>query len=180
MEKLRACDRAAWEDAYPLLWRTLQACLTSPLGFATQNDLENLAAEILAEEVMPQVLEPKTDSFNQIRSFDDLLNMTRAIAKLRAIDFIRKRSRRPEELMAEVPEAPVLGVPGAEAASDLMDFALAHLEPPDPELFLDRFQLGLTTRQIAEKRGMSHGTVVSRFSRAFAKLRPLLGREVLH
>lgn len=61
---------------------------------------------------------------------------------------------------------------------DLLAFVLRQLSPPDPELFHDRFVLGLTTREITASRGISHGTVVSRFARALEKLRPLLAAEL--
>ena len=178
LESLRRGDSASWNAAYPILWQRVLSAIYAVLGHLGSHDLDNLAAEIIAEEVMPQVFAPTTNSFNQIRSFDDLLNVTRTIAKNRTIDFLRKRLRRPEEVVAEIPEPFFLGPVGDPAPVELLHLVLGHLEPPDPDLFRDRFEFGLTTREIALKRGLSHGTVVSRFSRAFVKLRCLLGKEL--
>ena len=67
-------------------------------------DAKNLAADILAKEIVPAIFEPKSISFNQIRTFNDLLNVSRAVARNRTIDFIRRNARRPEIIHAEVPE----------------------------------------------------------------------------
>jgi DNA-directed RNA polymerase specialized sigma24 family protein len=139
-------------------------------------DAENVAADILAKEIVPGVLHPRTDSFNQISTFDDLLHVTYSISKNRAIDFVRRSARRPEVLMDVVPDLPL--DPAGYAPPDLMEQVLRHLQPPDPELFHDRFVLGHTTREIAANRSMSHGTVVSRFARALEKLRHLLKEDL--
>lgn len=175
LARLQANDPAAWQAAYPLLWRAALGAVYARLGLV-QADAENLAADVLAREVVPGVLRPHTDSFNQISSFDDLLAMTRTIAKNRCLDFIRRSARRPEVLMDELPEpSPDRG---SQLSPDLMEMVNRHLEPPDPELFHARFVLGHTTREIAALRGMSHGTVVSRFARALEKLRHLLREEL--
>lgn len=149
----------------------MSAALTT-LGSA-RVDVENLAADILCKEIIPGFFEPKSFSFNQIRTFDDLLRVSKAIARNRTIDFIRRNVRRPEELHADVPE-PLVLVSAGDDRQDLLELVQRHLTPPDPELFHDRFVLGLTTREIAANRQMSHGTVVSRFARALEKLRHLL------
>lgn len=143
-------------------------------------DAENLAADLLAREIIPGVLQQRTESFQKVASFSALLNLTAAIARNRAIDHLRQRSRRPEETVDELPEPIASGDGAGEAplGDDLLAFVMRQLSPPDPELFHDRFVLGFTTREIAEQRGLSHGTVVSRFARALEKLRPLLAAEL--
>lgn len=175
LASLRANDSRAWQAAYPLLWQAALAAVYAVLG-PVKADAENIAADVLAREVVPGVLRPQTDSFNQISSFDDLVGMTRSIARNRAIDFIRRSARRPEVLMDELPE--VSQESGSKAPPDLMEMVQRHLQPPDPELFHARFVLGHTTREIAALRGMSHGTVVSRFARALEKLRHLVREEL--
>lgn len=143
-------------------------------------DLDNLAADLLAREIIPGVLQPRTEAFERLQTFEGLLHLTAAIARNRAIDHLRQRMRRPEDGVEQLPE-PSAGpeTPAAAAvADDLLAFVLRQLAPPDPELFHDRFVLGYTTREIAERRGLSHGTVVSRFARALEKLRPLLAAEL--
>jgi len=176
IELLRANDAKQWNAAYPHLWRASLGTVHRVLGLGIA-DAENIASDVLANEIVPGVLSPHTDSFNQISSFDDLLVMTRSISRNRAIDFIRRSVRRPELLIDEVPETPL--EQGHKAPAELMEVVLQHLQPPDPELFHDRFVLGLTTREIAAQRGMSHGTVVSRFARALEKLRQLLKEDDL-
>lgn len=175
LESLRANDSSAWQVAYPLLWRAALGAACAALG-PVMADAENIVADVLVKEIVPGVLRPQTDSFNQISSFDDLMGMTRSIARNRAIDFIRRSARRPEVLMDELPE--VSSDSNSTAPPDLMEMVQRHLQPPDPELFHARFVLGHTTREIAALRGMSHGTVVSRFARALEKLRHLVREEL--
>lgn len=172
LDLLRSNSDDEWRSAYPFLWRAILSTVHATLGPA-KLDAENLAAEILGREIIPGVFEPKSFSFNQIRTFDDLLNVSRAVARNRTIDFIRRNVRRPEVLHAEVPE-PLAAIFTTDDSPDLLEIVRRHLSPPDPELFHDRFVLGLTTREIATRRQMSHGTVVSRFARALEKLRQLL------
>ena len=172
---LRANVSSAWHAAYPILWQAALGAIWVKLG-PVSADAENIAADVLAREIVPGVLQPRTDSFNQISSFDDLVGMTRSIAKNRAIDFIRRSARRPEVLTDELPE--VSPESCTKAPVDLLEMVDRHLQPPDPELFHARFVLGHTTREIAALRGISHGTVVSRFARALEKLRHLLREEL--
>jgi len=174
---LRANDRSAWHHAYPHLWRVALGSLLAVLG-RLPADAENLAADLLAREIIPGVLHLRTESFQKLASFSALLNLTAAIARNRAIDHLRQRSRRPEETVDELPEPAAAPFDTQPLGDDLLPFVLRHLSPPDPDLFHDRFVLGLTTREIAESRGLSHGTVVSRFARALEKLRPLLAAEL--
>ena len=51
---------------------------------------------------------------------------------------------------------------------------VAELDPPLPDLFTDRFLLGWTTTEIAERRGLNPNTVLSHFHRGFARLRGML------
>jgi len=179
LKALRANEQTAWEAAYPILWRAAVGVIRSKLMFPETHDIDDIAADILADEVVPQVLRPTTNSFNNIRSFDDLVNVTKAIARNRVVDYIRYRMRRPEEREPEKGHSPDVRF----AEPDCPEFSLeellgiiGRLPSPDPELFQDRFVLGLTTSQIARKRRMPLGTVLSRFRRAFLVLRPNLRR----
>lgn len=179
LEELRANRHVAWQAAYPQLWRVVQGAMLAVLG-RLPADLDNLAADLLAREIIPGVLQPRTEAFQRLGSFEGLLHLAAAIARNRAIDHLRQRARRPEDCV-ECPPETAFGqeaTGSSLAADDLLDFVMRQLSPPDPELFQDRFVLGLTTREIAERRGLSHGTVVSRFARALEKLRPLLSAEL--
>jgi RNA polymerase sigma factor (sigma-70 family) len=179
LSALCANNAEAWGNAYPHLWRVALGSLLAVLG-RLPADAENLAADLLAREIIPGVLQQRTESFQKVASFSALLNLTAAIARNRAIDHLRQRSRRPEETVDELPEPAASGDGAGESplGDDLLAFVMRQLSPPDPELFHDRFVLGFTTREIAENRGLSHGTVVSRFARALEKLRPLLTAEL--
>jgi hypothetical protein len=176
LERLRANDEGEWRRAYPLLW---QAVMAAGRGRLTGGggDLENIASELLCHEIIPGVMGAKGESFAALASFDDLLRLARAVMVRRCIDEIRRQCRRKEDSYAEVPEREWLP---AEAAGDgrtwpeWMSLIQRELQPPDPDLFHDRFALGLTTREIARRRGIPHGTVVSRFARALKRLSILL------
>ena len=49
-----------------------------------------------------------------------------------------------------------------------------HLDPPLPEMMIQRFVEGMTVEEIAEHHGKGVGVVCSAFYRAFIKLRTLL------
>lgn len=172
LDRLRENDAAAWSLAYPLLWRAAITAVLAKLG-ASGTDAENLTSDLLCKEVIPGVFDPQTDSFRQMSTFDDLMNVTKSIARNRSIDFIRRSARRREELHADVPELPP-PVPDQSEGIEVFALIQRHLSPPVPELFHDRFVLGLTTREIAKKRVMPHGQVCSRFSRALKTLAEIL------
>lgn len=180
---LRNNEDAAWRQAHPLLWGAVIGVLTHRLGSAGEYDVEDLAAELLCEEIIPQVFTPRTESFQRVSSFEDLLRMTRSIAARRAIDAIRVRVRAPEDAVAEIPEYALAGGFG-EFGGNAQDYTWAELmgaiqsvlRPPDFDLFHDRFALGLTTREVAKKHGMPHGTVLSRFATGLKRLAEHLNR----
>jgi DNA-directed RNA polymerase specialized sigma24 family protein len=180
LERLRENDDAEWRRAYPLLWTAAMATARDRLGDG--GDLENLTADLLCNEVIPGMLGQRGESFVALGSFEELLRLTRSITVRRCIDEIRKRCRRKEVLVAEVlvAEVPEMAWFPEDATGrsglwcEWMMLIQRELDPPDHELFHDRFSLGITTREIAQRRGMPHGTVVSRFARALKRLSVLL------
>ena len=59
------------------------------------------------------------------------------------------------------------------AAADLWR-RVAELDPPLPDLFMDRFLLGWSTTEIAARRQLNPNTVLSHFHRGFKLLREIL------
>ena len=103
LQQLRANEQKAWEAIYPDLWRISLAAIRAATG-PSLSDIENVAAEVIVKTIIPGVLTPNSDSFNQMATLDDLFKMTAAISRNRAIDALRRSIRRPETLMAVVPE----------------------------------------------------------------------------
>lgn len=107
---------------------------------------------------------------NEPESFDDLVAVMKTIVRRRAIDFLRQRARRPETLMAEVPETHAAPDARPSTREDVW-LEVARLDPPLPDLFSDRFLLGWNTPEIAARRQMNVNTVLSHFHRGFRILR---------
>jgi RNA polymerase sigma factor (sigma-70 family) len=177
LDRLRANDSDAWKVANPLLWQAVMAVGRNRLD---GGDLENIASDVICNEVIPGLLGHKGESFDNLSSFADLLSLARRIMSCRCIDEIRRQCRRKEDSYAEVPEQewePEQATAGGRTWAEWMTLVQQELDPPDPDLFYARFGEGLTTREIAERRGMPHGTVVSRFARALKRLRGIIDDE---
>lgn len=162
-----ATRSAAWRLAYPLLWesghRVAWHCLRGAEWAAQRDDLVATA--------LAQLVEGAENFCNPAASFDDVLGVMKTLVRRRTIDFLRQQARRPEVLVAEVPDSPI------DARTD--DAAevwaeVARLDPPLPDLFTDRFVLGWSTSEIAERRQMNVNTVLSHFHRGFRALRTKL------
>jgi hypothetical protein len=171
----------AWDRAsgplYNAVHGVLRKCLLPGLGV----DPENVAADIIALEIYPG-LRDRRDSFAKIHDFEHLLNLAKRIARLRAIDTIRKAKRRGESALPEGWED-LLCHPtneGGDDGGDSLDrfFALIfRLKPPKPDLFIDHFIGELKYEEIARKHGLSLGTVCSHFSRGFKQIRDFLSDQ---
>ena len=126
-------------------------------------------------EVVAATAKKHADFCNGLATFDDLVAVLKTTVRRRVIDFLRQRARRPEVLVAEVPETLVDADPSAGDATALW-MEVARLDPPLPDLFSDRFLLGWTTSEIAERRQMKVNTVLSHFHRGFRVLRERVAR----
>ena len=171
---------ASWSAAYPLLWEAgLRVALIRLAGQTRVSDREDVVSTALAQ-VVRGYIEKTSESYNQIRTFDDLLGMMRHIVRCRIADLHRSRGRRPEDPVEEIPEA-------ADLTPDLRRFQLHEiiaevdkLNPPLPQVFRDRFIEGWSTDEIAERRGINRNTLLSQFRQGFAILRVQLTKlEVL-
>ncbi len=112
----------------------------------------------------------QSDLCNELASPDDLVGVFKTIVRRRAIDFLRHRARRPEVLVADVPET-LVDADGGGPDPTALWMKIAKLDPPLPDLFSDRFVLGWNTTEIAERRQMKLNTVLSHFHRGFRALR---------
>ena len=162
-----AVRREAWNRAYPLLWEAGQRvawhCLRGPEWAAQRDDLVATA--------LGQLVVGAEDFCNAAAGFDDLVGVLKNIVRRRTIDFLRQQARRPEVLVANVPDSPI--APRADDATEVWA-EVARLDPPLPDLFTDRFVLGWTTTEIAARRQMNVNTVLSHFHRGFRALRERL------
>lgn len=140
-------------------------------------DREDVVSTAL-QQFIRGLVEGKTDSFNQIVTWDDCLIMTRHIVRQRIIDFLRTRERSREDAVEELPEV-IANTP------DSLRFNLDELlhevdglepNPPLPQVFRDRFIDGWSTDEIAARRSINRNTLLSHFAKGFRVLRERLTR----
>ena len=179
LKALRSLDartsRDAWNAAYPWLWSAgMRLAGRLLVGGQWEAQREDLVATAISQ-VVEGLVEGTSEIFNRMATFRDLVGMTQTIVRRRAMDFHRQRSRSREDVVEELPEpAHALEEPPFTAAE--LREQIAALDPPKPELFLARFFDGLTTLEVAERRGMAHGTVLTHFADGLRLLRERLGR----
>jgi RNA polymerase sigma factor (sigma-70 family) len=160
----------AWNAAYPLLWSAGMRLAGRLLaGGQWEAQREDVVATAIAQ-VMEGLMEDSAKSFNQISGFGDLVSMTQTIVRRRIMDFYRQQSRSREDAVEELPEPIVEEDEAQFSPAELLEQILA-LDPPKPELFRDRFFDGLTTREVAARRNMPHGTVLTHFADGLRLLR---------
>ena len=167
---------AAWNAAYPLLWEAGMriACIRLS-GERHAQDREDLVSTAL-QQFIRGLLEGKTQSFNQISTWDDCVGMTRHIVRQRIFDFFRSHERSREDAVEELPEVI------ADTASPLrfnLDELLHEVDrlepnPPLPQVFRDRFMEGWSTDEIATRRSINRNTLLSHFAKGFRLLRERL------
>ncbi len=182
LNELRARDErassAAWNAAYPLLWEAgMRIACIRLAGERFVQDREDVVSTAL-QQFIRGLVEGKTDSFNQIVTWDDCLIMTRHIVRQRIIDFLRTRERSREDAVEELPEV-IANTP------DSLRFNLDELlhevdglepNPPLPQVFRDRFIDGWSTDEIAARRSINRNTLLSHFAKGFRVLRERLTR----
>jgi DNA-directed RNA polymerase specialized sigma24 family protein len=172
-----ATNRDAWNTAYPWLWSAGTRLASRLLSGSEWEQQREDATAIAIAQVVHGIVEGTSDVFNQIDTFDDLLSMTLTIVRRRITDFHRSRSRSREDAVDELPE--IIGadtpVTARFSAAELRD-QISALDPPNPALFMDRFFGGMTTREVAAKHAMPHGTVLTHFAQGLRLLRDRLSQ----
>lgn len=171
-----ARNRAAWDLAYPRLWRAALSLahhlLSGPEHAQNREDLASRAVT----ELVRGVVENSLPSFNQMSTFGDVVSMTQQIVRARTKDFFRARGRRPEDLTGEVPDAPAEDSASAAALSwDECLELIRELPPPQPEIFDLHYAQGHTAEEIAVRLSMPRSTVLSHLFRGKKTLRQKLG-----
>lgn len=173
LNALAAGDEREWERAYQPLYDAIYPVLRAKVQSAFGVDWEDLVIQIITREIMPKLQTRDTDSFRQLRTFEDLLRLSKSMADKRGIDLIRKVQRKKEDALPEEWEQG--GTEPDSTAEDLESFRyqVNTLKPPKPEMFELHFVHGHTYDEIAEIKGTTVGNVCSHFYRGFKELRKL-------
>ena len=170
---MRRGDPAAIDALYAEFGGTVLAYLTRALG-------DRSAAEDVQQQVFAELWQ-RTEAYDPDRA--GLLTWVLTIARSRAVDHMRRHSRRPE------PRDPagVAAIADARAAKispdDLMieRWRVAHLLTRIPreeaELLRMRFYEDRSQREISERTGIPLGTVKMRMIQALDRLRELMEEE---
>lgn len=177
MDDLRRGCPNAWNQAYPLLYRALVGTLQRELNPGPGVDLENIASDLIADEILEDFL-GGNGAFFKANDFTHLLRIARKAAYFRAIDAIRRSGRRKETSLPENWEEFLEGSRGDhfQTGEKRATFGtlISILKPPKPEIFVDRFIEDLSYEEIAQKRGISTGVVGSHLSRGMKQIRKFL------
>lgn len=162
---LHAGDPAAWQQAFTLLW--------GPVVRAARRQL-NDAGE--AEEAAAQALHEVRRAVATTRSWAEVGALAVVIARRRAISRSRSLAalkRQPGTLVSlDCSEAEGEGEPPQYAALRTLDVQtiLATLPPGQRDLLREYFLEGLTSEEVARKRGVPASTVRSQVMRLLAQL----------
>ena len=104
------------------------------------------------------------------------------IARGRSIDWLRKRSRRPN--LEPIEDGSDVAMESMEQGSvsrvtdDRMRLAMQTLSSQTQELFRMHFELGQTHPEIAEETGLPLGTVKTKLRRGLIELRSMMRKQI--
>jgi RNA polymerase sigma factor (sigma-70 family) len=163
---LHAGDPAAWRQAFTQLW--------GPVVRAARRQL-NDAGE--AEEAAAQALHETRQAVATTRSWSEVGALAVVIARRRAISRSRSLAALKRQPGTQVPldslEAADAEEPPQYAAARVLDVQaiLAGLPPAQRGLLQEYFLAGLTSEEVARKRGVPAATVRSQVMRLLAQLR---------
>lgn len=155
-------DREAWARLYTRHARPVRALL---LACAPRTEIEDLHQDVFVAAL---------GSLATLREPGAFGAWLMRIARHRATDALRRRGRRRAHVVAvPPPDVPVLDAPRAEVSEALA--ALRQLPPAYRETLALRLIGGLDGPAIAERLGLTPGSVRVNLCRGFARLRALLG-----
>lgn len=177
LHDLRNNRPGAWEQAYRELWKVGWLTAKRKLPYDSKEQLEDLLSQVIGREIVPQIIAPKQEAFVKAMTFDDILNLTSRIMANRAIDEIRRRTRRPESSDIEkVPEGQFAIEADDEKSgrAEEVHLALADLDDRYREIVEDFYFEELSTEEIARKRGRPKGSICS----DLVKARQMLGSAI--
>ena len=137
----------------------------------------------LAEDLAQAALAQTYASWAKVRDRNAAPAYARVVLANTAASWFRKRSWRNERPTETLPETlPETSGPGSEAdlgdRTVLLD-ALATLAPRQRTVVVLRYYDDLSVREVASALGISEGTVKSQTSDALARLRSVLGDDVV-
>jgi RNA polymerase sigma-70 factor (ECF subfamily) len=128
--------------------------------------------EDIEEAVSDVFMSFYTYALKEGRSLRSAVGMLSVIAKRRCTDIFRAKARRdttlPLEYANDIPSEDIYAEP-----SVLLE-AIRQLGQPDSEIFLRRYYLGESSREIAKALGMKPNTVTKRITRGLEKLRAMI------
>lgn len=174
LEELRSNRAHAWDAAYQKLWKVAWMAAKKKLYYDSNQQIEDLVAQVIAKEVVPQILNPTQTVFVKARNFDDIVNIVARVIGNRAIDEIRRRTRLPgESAIDSVSETEFLKRDDKQKQEicDDINSAVDGMEKRFGEVIQDFYFEGLKTDEIARKRGRPKGTICS----DLVKAREILG-----
>lgn len=148
------------------------------LGYLTQLLRDRATAEDVLQQVLLEVWQ-RASSYDPNRA--SLLTWVLTIARSRAVDELRRRVPEPVDPTAAADRA-ARGQASEDEPEQLLErwriaALLERLPRDEASLLRLRFYDGLTQREIAERTGISPGTIKSRMVNGLAQLRELLEAE---
>ncbi|MEM6277906.1 MAG: sigma-70 family RNA polymerase sigma factor [Verrucomicrobiota bacterium] len=180
IEGLREHRTDLWDLAYEELWRVAWRSAKRKLPYDSAEQLEDLVAQVVSREIVPQVLNPTQKAFEEVRTFEDVLNLGARIVANRAIDEIRRRVRRPDSQDIEkAPESIFATAPADDGVGEDIHLALDSLEERYRDVIEDFYFEELNTAEIARKRGRPKGSICSDLAKARQLLSTLLSPRLL-
>lgn len=133
---------------------------------------DNTAAEDVVQEVFAKIWSVSGKFDPSIASEKSFIAM---IARRKAIDVLRKDSRRPQGVPLpepeRIPDYAEQARPWVACDQGLVDEALSELPEDTEKLFRLHFHMGMTHPEIARQMGMPLGTVKTKLRRGLIRLR---------
>ena len=113
-------------------------------------------------------------AWDRVRTADNIDAYARAVLVNEFRSSWRSKSRRPELVVATLPDTPAAETPAYDGSRDAVWRFVCSLPPKQRAVVVLRFYEQLTEAEIADLMGISVGTVKSQSSRAIASLRAQL------
>jgi RNA polymerase sigma-70 factor, ECF subfamily len=174
----RSAARALQEGRPESITLLVEAHGGTILGYLTQLLRDRATAEDVLQQVLLEVWQ-RAASYDRGRA--SLLTWVLMIARSRAVDELRRRVPEPVDPSAAAERAALAPAADAEPDRLLEQWRIAalleRLPRDEASLLRLRFYDGLTQSEIADRTGISPGTIKSRMVRGLAQLRSMLEAE---
>ncbi len=178
LNDLRDNQSSSWELAYNRLWKVGWRTAKLKLSFDSAEQIEDLVSQVIGKEIVPQILAPKQEAFVKARTFEDILNLTSRIIANRAIDEIRRRTRRPASSNIEKVSESEFATEADEEKKGTVEeihLALSGLGDRYRAVIEDFYFADLSTEQIALKQKRPKGSICS----DLLKARQMMGKALI-